>query len=150
MNGLGLRLSEAKVFSALSELGVSKADTISIRSGVAREYVYQLLSSLVKKGFVEVIIAIPKKFKAIPLRDAYKILLQRKKEENRKLYLKAMKALKSRKYRPKLMGAPKSQMSLVPSRNPPDARIGQEYLNTEKSVDLIFPVGKYRAISSIK
>lgn len=112
LNSLGLGLSEAKVFSALSKLGASTAGTISKTSGVAREFVYRIMPNLMKKGLVEKIITSPEKFKAVPMKNAYTILLRRKEEENRKLWSKAMKDLKKRQKksppRPRRLLIPKS------------------------------------------
>jgi sugar-specific transcriptional regulator TrmB len=142
LNSLGLSVSEAKVFFTLFKLGTAAAGTVSKSSGVAREFVYQVLPKLRKKGLVEEIISKPKKFKAIPIKEAYTILLKRKEEENRKLHLKAMKALKKHKKTHAHHDAD-FHTSLVPSRAAPDVRIGQEYRNAQKSVDLTFPIGKF-------
>jgi sugar-specific transcriptional regulator TrmB len=143
LENLGLRLSEAKIFSALSELGPSTASTISKSSGVAREFVYQIMPRLVKRGLVEVIITVPKKFKAIAIEEAYKTLLRRNEEENRRLHLKAMKALKKRKNKINAKVTDNFQTSLVPSLEAPDTRIDQEFQSVKKSVDLTFPAGKF-------
>jgi hypothetical protein len=143
LTSLGLSLGEAKVFSALSELGESTAHTISTRSGEAREFVYRILPRLVKKGLVEVTVTSPKSFKAIPLKEAYTLLLKRRKEENRRLRSRAMKALEKPKKPAFPAAAIDSQISLVPLHEPPDTRIGQEYKSVQESVDLIFPSGKF-------
>jgi sugar-specific transcriptional regulator TrmB len=143
LNNLGLTLSEAKVFYALSELGTSTVSEISKMSGVAREFVYLVMPKLVKKSLVEVLITVPKKFKAIPMEEAYRILLRRKEEENRELCAKAKEALKRRKNKNAAETADKYRTSLVPSREAPDPRIGLEYRKVQKSVDFTFPVGKF-------
>jgi sugar-specific transcriptional regulator TrmB len=86
---------------------------------------------------------VPKKFKAIPLKNAYRILLQRKEEENKRLHSKAMAHLKKQENKTlrKVLADP--EMALIPSREAPDVRIGQEYDNVQKRVDLTFPVGKF-------
>jgi sugar-specific transcriptional regulator TrmB len=143
LSSLGLNLSEAKVFVALHELGSSTAGMISKMSRVARESVYQILPKLAKKGLVEEIITRPKKFKAISMKEAYTILLRRKEEENRKLCSKAMKALEKHKNKKKPRVTDDSHTSLIPSREAPDARIGHEYRNVQKTIDLMLTVGKF-------
>jgi sugar-specific transcriptional regulator TrmB len=143
LTGLGLHVSEAKVFLALSELGVSTAGVISQSSGVAREFVYRILPRLVKKGIVEATITVPKKFKTIPMEQAYTMLLRRKEEENRKLWSKAMKSVEKHKNKKRSKAAVDFQTSLVPSQEAPDPRIGQEYENVQKTIDLTFPTGKF-------
>jgi sugar-specific transcriptional regulator TrmB len=143
LTGLGLSLSEAKVFFILHELEAAVASTISERSGIAREFVYRILPKLMEKGLVEATITVPKKFKAISMKDACTILLRRKEEENRKLWSKAMKAMEKHKNKKRSKAAIDFQTSLVPSQEAPDARIGQEYENVQKTIDLTFPIGKF-------
>jgi sugar-specific transcriptional regulator TrmB len=142
LNSLGLSSTEAKVFLILNKLGTTEAGTISKSSGVAREFVYQILPKLRKKGLVEEIITKPKKFKPVSMKDAYTILLRRKEEENRRLHSKAMRALKKHR-KTNVKHEPDSHTSLVPSREAPDLRIGQEYRNAQKIIDLTFPLGKF-------
>jgi sugar-specific transcriptional regulator TrmB len=143
LSSLGLKLSEAKVFAALSKLGVSLASAVSKESGVAREFVYQILPKLIKKGLVEETITVPKMFQVIPLSDAYEILLTRKEEENRILHVKAMQNLKRLQSKPPSKRAADPQTSLVPSFHSPDTRIGQEYEKVEEGIDFIFPMEKF-------
>ena len=142
LNSLGLSLTEAKVFVVLNKLGTTEAGTVSKSSGVAREFVYQILPKLRKKGLVEEVITKPKKFKPISMKEAYTILLRRKEEENRRLHSKAMRALKKHR-KTNVKHEPDFHTSLVPSREAPDLRIDQEYRNARKSVDLTFPMGKF-------
>ena len=94
LNSLGLTFNEARVFLALSQLGAATAKAISNSSGLGREVVYQIMPKLLEKGLVEEAVTSPKSFRAVPLKEAYAILLQRKEEENRELYKKAMEAFK--------------------------------------------------------
>jgi sugar-specific transcriptional regulator TrmB len=143
LSGLGLRFSEAKVFVALAELGPASAIEICNKSGVAREYVYQIMPKLIKKGIVEVTVTIPKKFKALPMEETYKILFRRKEDDNKKKYSKALETLKNRENKPKSKYISDFHITLVPSREAPDARIGEEYKKVTRTVDLTFPVGKF-------
>jgi predicted transcriptional regulator len=142
LNSLGLQLNEAKVFMALSQLGTSKAKEIGKFSGVAREVVYQIMPRLLKNGLVEEIIARPKKFRAIPIKEAYTILLQRKEEENRKLCAKAREALQKHQNKT-AFNMEDSQTIQIHTTKTPDYRICYEYQNVQKSVDLTFPAGKF-------
>lgn len=143
LSSLGLTLSEAKVFLSLCELEASTAGKISKNSGVAREFVYQVLLKLLKRGLVEVLLTSPKKYRAIPIEEAYAILFERKEEENRKLHAEASKALEKHQKETKHEVAVDSHTCMVPSTTAPDARINHAYLKTEKSIDLVFPVGKF-------
>jgi len=143
LNSLGLSLNEVKVFLALSQLGTSTAKTIAKCSGVAREVVYQVMSKLLEKGLVEAVIAAPKKFKAIPMKEAYAMLLRRKEEENRELCKKAREALQKHQNKTALKVEGNHQIILVHAGEGKQFRISQEYTNVQKSVDLTFPAGKF-------
>jgi sugar-specific transcriptional regulator TrmB len=145
LTNLGLKPSEAKIFLTLSYSEASTAATISQKSGIAREFVYQTIPKLVKKSLVEVIIAVPKKFKAVSMKDAYTTLLRRKEAENRKFFSRALKAIERHKNKTATQAPVDAdpQTSLVPSKEAPDMRITQEYRNLKKSADLTFPMGKF-------
>jgi DNA-binding MarR family transcriptional regulator len=142
LNSLGLTLNEAKVFVALSQLETSTAKTISKSSGVAREVVYQIMPRLRGKGLVEEAITSPKSFRAIHMKEAYAILLRRKREENRELCKKAREALQRHQSKTALK-VEDHEIILVPAGGPKQFRISQEYENVQKSVDLTFPSGKF-------
>jgi sugar-specific transcriptional regulator TrmB len=142
LNGLGLTLNEARVFLALSQIGTATAKAISNSSGVAREVVYQIIPKLLKKGIVEEAITSPKSFRAVPMKEAYAILLRRKEEENRGLSARAMEALQRYKSKPALK-TENYEITLIPQASEGgNFRIGQEYEKVQKSVDLTFPSGK--------
>jgi len=92
LTNLGLTFNEARVFFALSRNGISTAKALTISSGVAREVVYQVMPKLQEKGLIEKIMTSPVAFNAIPIDEAYSILLQRKEEEYTKLGKKSKNA----------------------------------------------------------
>lgn len=145
LNSLGLTINAAKVFLALSELGTATAKTISKTSGVAREVVYQLMPSLVKKGLVEEVLTSPKSFKAIPLKAAYNQLLQNKKEENRKISQKIGETLKKKKKASTLHVEDKNQISIIIETGGQQQhfKIHNEFKKVQKSLDMTFPLGKF-------
>lgn len=138
---LGLNVTEAKIFVALSELETATVGTISNKSGVAREFVYQVMPRLLNKGLIEEIMTKPKKFKSLSLKEAYLILLRRKKEENKKLYSKAMKALRKHENKSRSQMIADSQLSLVPSLEAPI--ISHEFQNAQKKIDITFLPEKF-------
>ena len=85
---LGLTLNEAKVYITLSEMETATARALSRNSGVTREFIYQILPKLYGKGIVEVAITTPKTFKAVPLKEAYEILMNHREKENKELQQK--------------------------------------------------------------
>jgi DNA-binding MarR family transcriptional regulator len=142
LNSLGLSLNEARVFLALSQLGTSTAKAIAEFSEMAREVVYQVMPKLLKKGLVEEAITSPKKFRAIPMKEAYAILVRRKEEENRELCAKAREALQKHQNKTAL-NMDDSETIQICTVKAPDFRICCEYQNVQKSVDLTFPAGKF-------
>jgi sugar-specific transcriptional regulator TrmB len=81
LTGLGLTLSQAKVYLTLIEKGASKVSVIAQTTKIYREHLYELLKSLEQKGLVE------KKFDAtiiycaVPLDDALSMLVKGKQQE---------------------------------------------------------------------
>jgi sugar-specific transcriptional regulator TrmB len=144
LENFGLRASESKVFSALSELGISNVSAISQKSGVAREFVYQIMPRLVERGLIESMITFPKTFRAIPMEEAYKILRRQKREENKKLHLKALEAIKKHKAKKTASMINKAfETKLIPTRIAPDPRIGQEIQKVQESIEFTIPLGKF-------
>ena len=76
LTDLGLNLSQARVYFALSQYGISTVKNISDISQIAREHIYQVLPKLQDLGLVEKIIGAPSKFRAIPLEEGLSMLLQ--------------------------------------------------------------------------
>jgi len=83
---LGLTSNQAKVYLALFRVGLSTAKAISKNSGVARSDVYRVMATLEKLGLVEKIISAPCKFRAISIRDAFAVLMERRKKETSELH----------------------------------------------------------------
>lgn len=74
---LGLKEYEARVFVALCRVPMSTAKRLSELSDVPRPRVYDAIRILEARGLVEVEHSSPKKFRAIPLEEATKILQER-------------------------------------------------------------------------
>lgn len=82
----GFTENQAKVYLTIVQLGLAPVGSISRISGVRREEVYRILPKLEQMGLVEKILSTPIKLKAIPLEDAFSILVrQRQDEVNRQL-----------------------------------------------------------------
>jgi sugar-specific transcriptional regulator TrmB len=73
---LGLTSSQAKVYMALVRSGICTAKAISKGSKVAREDIYRIMPKLQELNLVEKIIDAPAKYAAIPIEDAFTILLK--------------------------------------------------------------------------
>ncbi len=76
---LGLTLSQARVYLALLKLGThSNVKALSVHSKVARQDVYRTINELRELGLVEMVIANPALYWAIPLQETVAILMERK------------------------------------------------------------------------
>jgi len=139
---LGLTLSEAKVFVTLSELGMATAKTISKISDVPREFTYRILPELHNKGLIEEIVASPKMFRAIPIKNAYQNLLRDKEKENLELQTKIETACKIIP-RIGLQNFEDPQIIMVPSGEATRIRIEREHKNAQNSIDTIVPWKKF-------
>ncbi|MCW3983590.1 MAG: hypothetical protein NWE96_06290 [Candidatus Bathyarchaeota archaeon] len=85
MHRLGLTVLEAKVYSSLIAREGAEAKTIARNLNIAKCEVYRAISSLEKTGLIEKKLTIPSVYKAIPIREASKILLEKKTAEYKKL-----------------------------------------------------------------
>ena len=81
LTNLGLTINEARVILALSGSDPITAKSISNSSGIAREIVYQTLARLVKKQLVEEVLTSPKTYRALPMKEVYAILFQKRKKK---------------------------------------------------------------------
>lgn len=144
LNSLGLTMSAARIFVALSQIGEATAGMVANAAGVAREVVYQIMPSLVKKGLVEEALTSPKSFKAIPLREAYNQLLQRKKEESQEIGRKIDEVLKRKVNNSQVGGIQHQKTNIVHScGHKQHFRIYEEYEKVQKSLDMTFQMGKF-------
>jgi sugar-specific transcriptional regulator TrmB len=92
---LGLTHTEAKVYMALLCLKSAEASVLHRESNVARQEVYRILSDLQEKGLIEKIIGRPTRFTPISANDTIRILLERRRKQNRELRRKAIKRFRN-------------------------------------------------------
>ncbi len=89
---LGLTLNQARVYLALIKAEKqATAKAISIASGLAACDVYRVVPELAKLGLLEVLVASPKEFRAIPPVDAIEILVKKRRKEVEDLRVTAKK-----------------------------------------------------------
>jgi sugar-specific transcriptional regulator TrmB len=88
LHSLGLTVLEAKVYSTLVVPENADVKGIARSLNIAKCEVYRALSSLEKLGLVEKILSIPSEYKAIPIKEASLILLEKKTAEYSELQKK--------------------------------------------------------------
>ncbi len=62
---LGFKPYEAKAYVALLKLQSASASEIALKTGIPQPRIYDVLNSLVEKGFLEVILTKPRKFRVV-------------------------------------------------------------------------------------
>ncbi|MCW4006150.1 MAG: hypothetical protein NWF04_06100 [Candidatus Bathyarchaeota archaeon] len=89
--GLGLTELQARVYLAIVCLQSAPVKAIAKTSGIARQDIYRVAAELQKKGLIEKVIASPVEYKAMPLKDAVKLLVLCRQRETMDARKKAMK-----------------------------------------------------------
>jgi sugar-specific transcriptional regulator TrmB len=90
---LGLNYSQARVYFALVENGLSTAKEISKISGINRQEIYRIMPKLQNVCLAEKMIDIPTRWRATPLQDGLSFLLENRKKETSELQAKATKLI---------------------------------------------------------
>ncbi len=112
------------------------AKTVSQHVKVAREIVYQAMHALGEKGLVEVLMASPKRFRAVPMEEAVDLLLKNKNMELKELNAKAQILLNTFKEKQK-NDIPTGRTNLhLYSQKMVVKRISQAIDRAQKSIDL--------------
>jgi sugar-specific transcriptional regulator TrmB len=139
MTRLGLTSVQARVYVALAQSGISTIKTISKVSGVARQDIYRIMSVLQKLGIVEKIIAAPTMFRAIPIKDAISILLERRIKETSELQAKANELFEKFKEIKAITIDPQEETHfiLVPEKEALILRTNQAVMTAQRSIDSI-------------
>lgn len=81
LSKLGLTQYELKTYTTLLKLGRAKTRQISKESNVSYGRIYEILDKLQEKGLIMALPTIPKTFKAIDPKKAFKIIIKTKKDE---------------------------------------------------------------------
>jgi sugar-specific transcriptional regulator TrmB len=141
---LGLTLLQAKIFLALSQIEKSTIATISKTAHVARQDTYRIMPSLEKLGLAEKIIANPTIYKATPIKEGYKLLLQNKNKEHIELQKKTNRMIKKtpESYSFPTLREENQQFCLISSIKILEKKVNLEDSLTQTNLDVII-CGKY-------
>jgi sugar-specific transcriptional regulator TrmB len=135
----GFTILQAKVYLALIRIRDKvSAGTLSSLLKMPRTDVYRVLSELQEEGFVEKMIARPTTFKAVPLRQAFLIMTERRTEKTAELQIKAqelIQLLESR--RPEKIGQ-EGQFKIISRGQTLLFNVKNEINNSKKGIDFIF------------
>jgi sugar-specific transcriptional regulator TrmB len=75
---LGCSLSQARVYLAMIQIGTASIASISKASGIHRENLYEIITSMIEKGLVEKEAGVPAKYRIVPPEEALPVLVTRK------------------------------------------------------------------------
>jgi sugar-specific transcriptional regulator TrmB len=134
--GLGLTFLQSKIYLALASTEKAEAKTISKVSDVARPDVYRVMPALEELGLVEKIVTTPTKYRAIPIREGYTILLESKAKEQSELRDKIANLFKNTE-EPKETTSEEEQFVLISSKMLFQKKCLIEDTNAQKKVNVI-------------
>jgi sugar-specific transcriptional regulator TrmB len=113
---LGLTPLQAQVYLALTKLNKATIKTVSTTSKIDRANVYRVLIRLHEINLVEKFLGNPTIFKALPLSEGLKMLMERKEKEDKEIKMQAKELLKKYKQtNQELHIDDKCEIVLVPS-----------------------------------
>ncbi|MFB3889851.1 MAG: TrmB family transcriptional regulator [Candidatus Bathyarchaeia archaeon] len=92
---LGLTLVQAKTYVALCKLESATVKAIAKVSNLARQDVYRTIPALQHQGLVEMIVASPSRYRAVPMKSGVSSLLHRRSREHTELRRKTAEFLLS-------------------------------------------------------
>ena len=81
LTGLGLTILQAKVYLELAKGGKATVKEIAKKSNIARQDLYRIAPQLLNLGLIEKLIDTPTKFRAIPIKEATELLIERRKKQ---------------------------------------------------------------------
>ena len=136
---LRLTVLQAKVYLALVNLTEAKMSSLSKEVRVARQDIYRVTDELLKIGLIEKVIASPIRYRAIPMREAVPILLQRIHKERAESQEKAIKLLdRYEEKRERARPIEKAQQFiLIPEKEALLRRLSKSTENAQKCIDIV-------------
>ena len=135
----GLTILQANVYLSLIRLNDNiSAGTLSSLLKMPRTDVYRVLNELQDEGFVEKIIDKPLKFKAVPLRQAFLIMEERRTEKTTELQMKARELIRLMEANRHGNMGQEGQFKIIPRGQALLFRVKKEINNSKKQIDLIF------------
>ena len=136
---LGLSANQATVYVTLATSGTASAQLISQNTNIDRSDVYKILKKLETFGLVERIISKPLKFRAISIRNAVSILLERKVKQTSELSSLAKTFIRNLpKFDLQEMPQEDYQFILVPAKTL-NIRRKNAIENAQKNIDIAIP-----------
>ena len=80
LSDFGLTPTQARVYLAIAQMGLASVRKVSKVAQVRREDVYRIMPKLEKMGLIEKIVSKPTKMRALPMEEAFHVLIEREQE----------------------------------------------------------------------
>jgi sugar-specific transcriptional regulator TrmB len=146
---LGLNCSQAKIYLALAENGLSTAKEISKISGINRQEIYRIMPKLQNFCLVEKIIGIPTRWRATALQDGLSFLLENRKKETSELQTKATKIIEFIRENKKSAGLQEDeyQFVIMPGKDAHLKWLKNRFKDVQKTNDSIITWSDHKTVS---
>ena len=138
---LGFTTNQAKVYLALVSTKFSTVREIQKTSEVPRQEIYKILEKLEDIGFIERTLTRPIRYKAVPLQQGVRFLLNQKIEETKKLQKEAKKLIANHNYTPHKLKVKQNmpEFVLISKKEAYFTKRKKEIDNSQTSIDFITP-----------
>lgn len=137
LTDIGFSKTQATVYLTLLKVEKANGKTLAEHSNVPRQEIYRILNELEEEGFVEKIIASPLEFKATPIHETMKILLEKKAEEYTEAVKKTKLLEKLVQHQEKTSIENEYKITMLKGKERLLQLIKNEHNNAQRSVDFI-------------
>jgi HTH-type transcriptional regulator, sugar sensing transcriptional regulator len=136
---LGLTLNQARAYLTLIQFGPANAKKLSENSKITRQDIYRVMPTLEQTGIVEKAISTPTIYKAIPMRQGTRILLDRKIAEQKQLQKKTRELVQDHEdvcqEKENIQETP--QFFMIPGIEYIIQKLGETLLKSKRSLDVV-------------
>jgi DNA-binding response OmpR family regulator len=140
----GLTKTQAKIYIAITALGIASASETAKLAKIRREEVYRMIPELEKHGIVTRRLEVPRKFSAarpeIAIQMLTKAKLAKMKEEAEKLEQKQTELLTKLKATTLPTKQEGHTIEVIPQKTNINARLANMAENANRQIEMIFPV----------
>jgi sugar-specific transcriptional regulator TrmB len=150
---LGLTFNQARAYLTLIMSGPISAKKLSENSKITRQDIYRVMPTLEQTGIIEKIINNPTTYKAIPIRQATRILLQRKNAENHELQRKTKNLIDELEKTPVELKIEdhETQVIMITGKENVIQKLSEALTKTQKTIEVITSTQRFPpAIISFK
>jgi len=135
---LGLTLNQARAYLALVLAGAVGAKEIAEASNITRQDVYRVMKTLEERGIAEKLLSTPTVYKALPIEEVMKNLMDRKIGEDRELQKRSQRLIVDvQSSHSEKAVQDESQFIIIPSREAVIQHLSDALTKTNKSIEVV-------------